>query len=162
MAEFEPIETQEALDEIVQKRLDKERKKYDGWMSPSDVDEKYKGWKSPDDVIKQYEGWMSPDDAAEKYKDYLSPEDAAKKDAEIKSKELSLTKSKVAYEVGLPHELADRLSGDTEEEIRKDAENFSKYMKKGAPLSSTEPSNSNGKSTQRAELTKMLNSMKGE
>ncbi len=162
MADFEPITTQEDLDQIVQARLEKERKKNKDYMSPQEVSEKYKDYLSPDDVATKYNGYLSPDEVSEKYKNYLSPDDAAKKDAEIKSKELSLMKSKIAYEVGLPHELADRLSGDTEDAIRKDAENFSKYMRTGAPLGTTEPSKATGKDAQRAELSKMLSSMKGE
>ena len=34
---FEPITSQEKLDEIIKERLDREKKKYDGYLSKDDV-----------------------------------------------------------------------------------------------------------------------------
>ena len=41
---------------------------------------------------------------------------------QIDTLKISALRTKIAYEAGLPPELADRLTGDTEDDIRKDAE----------------------------------------
>ena len=152
MGEFTPITTQEDFDTAIGERLKRERetteKKYEGFLSPETVEEKYKGY-------------LSPDDVKEKYKDYLSPEEAAKKDAQIKRYESSSVKMRIAHETGIPYELAERLSGDDEEAIRKDAESISKLIgkRKAAPLASTEP---DVKDSQNAAIKNMLNNLKGE
>lgn len=67
----------------------------------------------------------------------------AELNGKIKGFETAALKSKIAHEAGLPYELAGRLSGDTEEAIKTDAENLSKLLKQSSqfkePLKSTEP-----------------------
>ena len=54
--------------------------------------------------------------------------------AEHKSSLLKAYKAKAALMAGLPEELAERLTGDTEEDIAKDAENLAALTKsKGTP-----------------------------
>lgn len=77
----------------------------------------------------KYKEYLSPKEAEEKYKGYLSPEDAANKDATIAKYEKESKRVKVAMENGIPYELAGKLSGETEDEIKKDAEAFSKFLK---------------------------------
>ncbi len=119
MSEFKVIETQEQLDAVLSDRLKREKatlaKQYEGYLSPEAAAEKYKGY-------------LTAEQAAEKYKGYLSPEDAAKKDAKIKGYEISSVKMKIAHERGIPFELVNRLSGETEEEIRRDAEALAKFV----------------------------------
>lgn len=67
---------------------------------------------------------------------YLSPEDAANKDATIAKYEKESKRVKVAMENGIPYELAGKLSGETEDEMKKDAEAFSKFLK-GKPHTRT-------------------------
>ena len=59
-----------------------------------------------------------------KYKELYETELAKREAAEMQAKclELDALKSKVAAEVGLPQELASRLAGETEDEIRADAQ----------------------------------------
>lgn len=54
---------------------------------------------------------------------------------------------RIAHENGIPYELANKLSGDTEEAIKKDAETFAKFIgkKQTAPLGSTEHDHADGK-----------------
>lgn len=72
------------------------------------------------DAKKGFEGWISPEDH-QKALDTLS--------AEKKKLELSLLRLNAAGEAGLPSELADRLTGESEEEIRADAEKLASFMK---------------------------------
>lgn len=90
---------------------------------------------------------------------------AAKTVADLQSKvkgyETSALKARVAREKNIPYELADRLSGETEADIRKDADNLSQFirsMKGTAPLFSNEPAAIN---TQDAALKQMLQNMEG-
>lgn len=117
MPEFKPIETQEALDAIIKERLERQKKTVTA------------------EVAKQYEGWASPDEV-KKHTDQvaaltakLSESETAIADLTARNSayEIASVKTKVAHEVGLPYELAQRLSGSTEEEIRKDADALSKF-----------------------------------
>ncbi len=121
MSDFKPIETQEALDEILKERLNRQEEK----------------------LKKQYEGYISSDGVAElkaKYEKKISDLDASyakkaetyanydKEKAELESKiatyESNSVKMRVAHETGLPFEMVDRLKGTNEEEIKKDAESL--------------------------------------
>lgn len=146
MSNFKPIETQEQLDEIIGARVKREQDKFAGFMSPEDVKKKYEGFLSPADVEEKYKGFLSPSAVEEKYKGYISAEDAAAKDAKIKAYENSSVKMKIAHEVGLPYELAERLTGDNEDAIRKDAETLASFtkMSESGQMRSTEPSGGDG------------------
>lgn len=117
MPEFKVIETQEALDAVIKDRIDRAKKS------------------AADETAKKYEGWISPDDA-KKHTDQITALTDKLKESETKiadltaknsAYEIASVKTKIAHEVGLPYELADRLSGTTEEEIRKDADALSKF-----------------------------------
>ena len=151
MSDFEPIETREQFEDEVSKRLERERES---------IEKRYEGFLSPDDVANKYKEYLSPDDEKKKYEGYLSPEEAAKKDAEIKRYETSAIKIKIAHEAGLPYELADRLSGENEKEMKKDAEMLKGLLgeKKKAPLRETEGNNKKNDAAYRS----MLSEMKGE
>ncbi len=51
MAEFTPITTQEEFDAAISTRLEREHKKYEGYLSPDDVQKKYADYMSPDDCL---------------------------------------------------------------------------------------------------------------
>lgn len=149
---FEVIDTEEKYNEAVKGTVEaavlEERKKYEGYLSPEDVDKKYKGY-------------MSPESVQEKYKDYISPEDAAKKDALIKGYELERRQVKAAREAGIPIELAKKLSGDTDEDMKKDAENMAKFIKaKNAPDYVPEGKHKEGAG--REAVRRMLDKLKEE
>lgn len=115
MADFKPIETQEAFDAAVA------------------------------DVKKQYEGWLSPEDYSAKTADLANQLEANKTTiadltAKAKAYESGALKMRIAHENGIPYELAGKLSGDTEEEIKKDAETLAKFVKnqQPQPLANTE------------------------
>ena len=127
MADFKVIETQEQLDNIIGERLSRDRetqaKKYEGFVSPEDyqkkVDEYEKQVKGLSETIKNNEQIVKE---VENYK------------AQIKKYETDSVKTRVAHEVGLPYGMAERLRGESEEDIRKDAETLQKLVnKKPAP-----------------------------
>lgn len=73
-------------------------------------------------------------------KSVLTPEQAADKDAQLQAAiaeankaSLQATKYRVALSEGLPIDLADRLVGDDEDELRKDAEKLKALVKPPAP-----------------------------
>lgn len=81
--------------------------------------------------------------------------------ATIKGHETKELRRRIAHEKGIPFEMADRLSGDTEADIRKDAEAMAKYVTKrhSAPGKDTDPDPAD---EGRAALRKMLKDMRGE
>ena len=149
MSEFKPIETQEALDAILKDRLDRQKKSV------------------TDEIKKQYEGWISPEDA-KKSADEIAAltgklSDSEKTIADLTAKnsayEISSVKMKVAHETGLPYELAERLSGSTEDEIRKDAETLSQFTSQAqaTPSFTSEPPVGNSTDAAYRALAQSLN-----
>lgn len=65
----------------------------------------------------------------------------AEKDNKIKEYELKNLKYRIANENGIPLELASKLTGETEEDLKKDAETLSSFItkKQTLPLRTTEP-----------------------
>ena len=119
--EFKKIETQEQFDEAIKDRLVREAKKYEGYMSPEDVA------KLNDDFSKKIE------ELNKSSTDYASQIDSLnksiqEKDDQIKKYETNSVKMRICLNNGLPFEMASRLTGTTEEEIQKDAEQLAKLM----------------------------------
>lgn len=152
MSDFKVIETQEQLDAIIGRRLEREREI---------TQKEYENFLSPEDVTKKYEGYLSPEDVTKKYKDYLSPEEVAKKDAQIKAYETDSAKTRIAHESGLSYEAIAFLKGDDEETIRKSAEALKHLVGNTvvAPLASTESSVEDKKTE---ALKNTLKRLKGE
>ena len=145
MSEFKAIETQEEFDKAIGERLKREQET---------VRKEYEGFLSPEDVQKKYEGFLSPEDVQEKYKGYLSPEQVIEKDATIKKYETKSRKVQIAMSEGI--------SGDTEEDMRKDAKTLAGFLKKGNPYPEYNPEPDGNKKTKEAAMKKMLNNLKGE
>lgn len=85
--------------------------------------------------------------------------------AELTSKvstfESAALKSRIAYEMGVPLELAGRLTGDDEAAIRADAESIMKLVQRQTPppLRSTEPPAGN---SEKQEFKSLLSGLRGE
>lgn len=111
MAEFKPIETQEAFDAAIKDRIERAKKA------------------AADEAAKKYEGWTSPDDA-KKSAEQITALTAQVADLTAKNAaaELGAMRTRIAAETGLPYALAGRLTGDTEEAIKADAEAFAKLI----------------------------------
>ena len=71
---------------------------------------------------KKFSGWLSPESAAvlTKERDDLSAENTVCK--------AKVMKMQIAAENGIPLELAENMAGDSEEDIRKEAQKFAKYL----------------------------------
>lgn len=139
MAEFTTIETQEQLDEVIKDRLARSEKKwqekYAGYLSPDEVKAK------TEDLQKQIDELGNSLNSANK-KAKADAEAIASLEAKTKSYETASVKSRIAHEVGIPFELANKLSGETEDDIRKDAEALKPFVtqKHVAPLRNPEAS----------------------
>lgn len=154
---FKVIETQEQFDELVKDRLAKAKDKareevraefsdYDALKQQiAELNEKVKATASEKDTeIKSLQDQLKE---SAKEKDELT--------GKAKAYELQATKIKVASDMGIPLEMADRLSGDDEESIKADAENIKDLFgtKQAAPLGSYEVS---GEPTTRDQLRQLL------
>lgn len=151
--EFKSIETQEAFDAAIKSRLERNTR-----TVTEEVTKKFEGYMSPDDVAKNngnYEKQIA--DLNEK----LKGNDATIADLTAKNKayEISSEKMRIANEVGIPLELADKLSGETAEEIKADAEKLAKYTHRVQP---TPPFNGEKPpaDTKKAAYMDMLSSLK--
>lgn len=154
MSDFKVIETQEQLDEIIGSRVARAERlaaeKY------ADYDE----LKSQNaDKDKQIAALSSKlDEQNTKKSEY--DKQIADLSAKVKEYEAASVKTRIAHEVGLPYELANRLRGETEDEIRADAQELAKYGKaNAAPLGSNEPSAQATNPTDAAFMS-MLNNLK--
>lgn len=125
--EFKAIETQEDFDAAIKARLDRNTKTV------------------TDEVKKSYEGYISPDEAkklteqVEALTKQLTERDGSITDLTAKNKqyETASVKARIAHEKGLPYELAERLSGETEKDIAADADKLAQFVssqKPAAPL----------------------------
>lgn len=152
MAEdFKVIETQEDLDKIIKERLARKER---------DLAEKYKDYLAPDrikDLEAEFEKKLTKanEDLAKANEKIASHEQVVSDLTNRATKaENDYLKSRIAHESGVPFELAGRLVGNTEEELKKDAENFASFLapKSAPPLHSTDSSTSNT-----GDLASMLN-----
>ena len=139
MADFKPINTQEEFDAAIQSRLDRERAKF------SDYETLKKKAGDYDKLVAQdYEGQLKQtqeqlskaNEAIAGHAQIVS--DLTKRAEAAESAQL---KAKIAHEYKIPFELSGKLTGTNEEEMRRDAESFAKYVghTAPAPLASTEP-----------------------
>ena len=102
--EFTPIETQEALDGII-----------------AEHDKQFDGWKSPEQVQADSDKLTTKVTTLTAKVDELKQQ-LATAQANADSQSLVNLKMKIAHEKGIPFELAERLNGSTEDEIKQDAE----------------------------------------
>ena len=80
--------------------------------------------------------------------------------AKNKAFETSSAKMKIAFESGIPFELAEKLSGETEEEIRADAEKLAGYInsnKQPSPKFSPETPTGDKQKTALLSILRKLN-----
>ncbi len=155
MADFTPITTQEEFDRAITDRIKRERetlsKKY------ADYDE----LKERNTTYEKQLGELktSLEESTKKTSEY--DKTVAELTGKISTYELASLKARVAHEMGIPYELAGRLTGDDEKSLRADAESLSKLVSVGKPtppLKSTEPP-VDGKD---AAYKQLLNGLKGE
>lgn len=133
--EFKPINTQEELNAILKERLARQKESIEkNFADYEQLKKKVGDLESANQKLSQ-----SATESASKLTEY--EKQIAEKDLKIKGYEANSVKNRIALEVGLPFEMASRLKGETEEEIRKDAELLFKAIgasKPVAPLANPE------------------------
>lgn len=117
--------SQEELNSIVSERLNKEKEKYAKQVE--ELTHKAEAYE------KQIATFTSQLDEINK-KVATHETELKERDAKIQSYETQSVKMRVAHEVGIPYELADRLSGTTEEEIKADAESMKGLINLSNPM----------------------------
>ena len=155
MGEFQPITNQEEFDAKIKERLERER----------------------NSVTKQFANWISPEDNAKQVADYQKQIEEIKAShsedsktietltTRVKAYETAEIRSRVAYEMGVPYGMASRINGETEEEIRKDAQSLKDLIgtsRPQAPQATTEPrlTQNSEKAIENAAYRKLLDSIK--
>lgn len=125
MADFKIIETQEQLDQVVKKRLERERAKFEEEHASalSELQSKLKALEEEQNAAKK-----SLEEMAEKDKEI----DALK--GQVKGYEMAKLRTKIALEYRIPYNLSDRIQGEDEESMKKDAENLATYFQKQEPI----------------------------
>ncbi|MBQ6035768.1 MAG: DUF4355 domain-containing protein [Lachnospiraceae bacterium] len=141
--EFKAITTQEEFDAAIKDRLARQEKTIKSQFADYD-DLKGKVTKFDDERT----AWQKKDqENADKIKKLKADLETA--NATIKSETVKSLKASIAAEMGLPSQLKDRLTGSTEDEIRKDAESlkeiFSQKNREGLPGFNPEKPASNSK-----------------
>ena len=150
MAEFKVIETQEELNEVIKERIEREKAKR------AEQEESYK---------KEIESLKAEitarDSTITQQNEKLQGHDGevAKLTEELNTVKLNSIKHKIAHEKGLPYELANRLTGRTEDELMADAESLKKFVgtkPQAPPLASTEVPPEDDKKAAYRDLSKRL------
>lgn len=132
MADFTPITTQEEFDAAIGERLKREKES---------TAKKISDYENANAELTGQIGSLTKELEEANKKISGFNDEKAGMEAKIKGYESDSAKTRIALEVGLPYEMASRLSGDDEETIRKDAESMYKLIGKSqpaAPLASTE------------------------
>ena len=154
MAEFSPINTQAEFDAAIADRLSRQEKsiraQYDGALPSSEVEALKAGFqKQIADLTTQIQKANSAKEASDKQlTEALS---------KIKGYETDSVKTRIALEMGIPYQMASRLNGETEEDIRRDAESLKTMMKpSAAPLANTEQDSGDANSTALKNLLRQM------
>ncbi|EFR30593.1 capsid assembly scaffolding protein Gp46 family protein [Eremococcus coleocola] len=142
MSEFKTIETQEELDSIIKARLDRERDKHQKELADlksridnfDEINSRVKELETENGALKE-----NAEKATAAIKDFETK--AADYEAKISGYETEKIRNSIAVKYGLPLDLANRIKGDTEEDMAADAEQLSSYLKpkNTAPMKSLEP-----------------------
>lgn len=153
--EFNPItiNTQDEMDNLFRERLTRERQKYDGYMSPKDVEGLKAGY---DKQIADLNNVV----AAEKAKYAAFDAQIQERDAKIAKYEADSAKTRIAIAAGLDPKYASRLVGKDEKEWKADAEELAKDFRSVhvPPLANPEGQPAN---TKKAALKGMLQTING-
>lgn len=160
MGDFKVIETQEEFDKAIQSRLKQKDR---------ELADKYKDYLSPDDVTALKADFDKQLQDANKLvketQDKLSTfdETVSNLTKRAEAAEKQVLKNRVAYENKLPIELSERLIGNTEEELKADAEKLSGIIKpNNAPPLYTGTQTSQSGNTFEAGMAEVLASINAQ
>lgn len=118
--EFTPINTQEEFDERLRSRLERERNSI-----RKELEQKYADYESIKTSLAESTQQLT--DTQSKISGFESQ--IGELNNKVKKYETDSVKTRIGLENGLPMELISRISGDTEDEIKADAEKLAKLMK---------------------------------
>ena len=155
MSDFTVIETQEQLDKIIGERIRRAEEK---------AAEKYSDYETVKSQNKDLSDQIAQlTEQLRKQTETIDGNKTVVDDltAKVQDYETASVKTKIALELGLPYQMAERLTGIDEESIRKDAEALVALIgnnKPVAPLGSSEPTvtNSNPEAVAKAKFSKWL------
>ena len=155
MSDFTAIETQEEFDNAIKDRIERNTRSV-----TAEVEKKFEGFISPDDFTKKSSDLTKQID---ELNGKLEANRTSISDLTAKNKayEITLVKTKIAHEYNIPFEMADRLSGESEEDIKKDAEKISKFVS-GTHFSPKFNSEVPPSDSKTAAYKSMLQNLKGE
>ena len=124
MAEFKTIETQEELDRIITERLEREKAK---------ATKNEESYKTEIESLKKTlsENQATITELTDKQNGHA--DQVAELNKQIASDKIREIKHQIAHQNGLPYELAERLTGETEEDLTKDAETLKGLMGASKP-----------------------------
>lgn len=125
---FKPIETQEELNRLISSRLERAKESV-----KKEYEEKYKDY----DAYKvQIETLNDEKTSLENQLNELNEKVSAFDTLSTKTKQLETEnlKVKIALSEGIPFEMASRLAGETEEEIKKDAKAMANFITVSKPM----------------------------
>jgi len=146
VAEFTPITTQEELDKVLADY--KASLTTDFEKQIAQVQEQTKN-----EVQASYKAWSNPE-TVEKLKAELATVQQDNKNLKFQRQ-----KHQIAREFNIPYELAERLQGETEDELKADAQSLQSFIGKSndTPTASTETR----EDSKTSYLKKMLQDLKG-
>ena len=143
MAEFTPITTQEEFDAAIKERIRREADKHQAALA--DHEELKKKLGEYENQISTYAKQLG--EAQKKAAGH--DRQVEELNAKIRQHELSAARTRIALETGLPFELAGRLTGESDDDIRADAASLAKLLgnqnPRPLPLRSTDPEVVDGK-----------------
>ena len=150
-AEFTPITTQEDFDKAIATRLQRERDK-----AVKEAEGRFADYEQLKSDIESFKSKY------EEINGQLTEKNAEvdKLNAQIKANETANTRAKVAHELGIPFDMADRIKGETEDEMKEDAKilaSFVKSSQSAPPLGDPEPPIE--QDDKNAELREMLKTL---
>lgn len=150
MSEFKTIETQEELDNIVKERIRREREKFGDY---DELKKRVSELESENSALKS---------TVEENKQTRAGLDAqiTELQGQVSNYETASLRTRIALQNGLPYDLADRLQGADEEELKADAERLAGFMRPvtpQAPLKDIEPEVGSGKELEMRQMLKEMN-----
>ena len=129
MSEFKVIETQEQLDEIIKKRLEREKSKFADYDNLTEKVKKLEAGKLDlEKTIKTY-----------KESEGTNLNRISELEKTVSSWEHKALQQKVAISHNLPFDLASRLVGDSEESLNEDAERLASLVNLSKSTQYTQP-----------------------
>lgn len=164
MEEFKPITTQEELNAVIGDRVTKARASERKTVE-EEFTQKYADYDSIKNKLTEKEKRITKlGNELEQAKNTESTNDQTIKELQkkVQKYESDSVKTRIAQEFGLEVSLANRLTGETEEDIRKDAEALKSIVGSTSVQRINFSPESTAKEEENAALKNMLQAMKGE